>query len=98
MPQPDKNQPQNPASPQRAKLPPALQGVRPPAPGVQAGAPRPSAAAAPQLRATLPAAAPAPRAAPPTPGYPARTSTPNAPPNRQHLADALSQTAWDAAR
>jgi hypothetical protein len=102
MPEPDKNQPRNPPSPERSKLPPALQGVRPPAPGQQVPPVRQSSAPPPTLpRPTIPAASRAPRAAPPPAlGHPPRSSapTPASASNRQHLADALSQTAWDAAR
>jgi hypothetical protein len=93
MPEADKNPPQNPGSPQRSRLPPALQGVRPPGPGQPVPPMRPSAAPPPTLpRPAIPAAAP--KSAPPA-GNPSRTQTPS---SRQNLADALSKTAWDAAR
>ena len=102
MPEPDKNQPRNPPTRDRSKLPPALQGVRPPAPGQQVPPVRPSSAApadvaaADDSRRRIRAQA----RAPPSPGHPPRSSdpTPASASNRQHLADALSQTAWDAAR
>jgi hypothetical protein len=87
----------------RSKLPAALQGVRPPGPGEPAPPPRPSSAPAPALhRPAIPTAAPAPpKPAAPTPGHPARSSAPGVAPtasNRGDLADAISRTAWDAAR
>jgi hypothetical protein len=82
----------------RSKLPPALQGVRPPAPGERVPPPRPSSAPSPALqRPAIPASAPAPKPAPSTPAHPQRRSAPGAS-NQGDLADALSRTAWDAAR